>query len=129
MRNLDLLSFKATIGRLPYASIGVGAFLLKFALDHLIVEVVFDREWSLLNYWVSPFGPVAPGPTLGTDRGIVTALLALALPFIWLGVVLTIRRLRSIGWAPCRNARGRTPRGVETSECRRSPSWWQAVLS
>ena len=98
MRYSNLWRWEGAIGRVRYAIIGVIAFGLKYILDRLVAEFVFGREWSLWNYWISPFGPITPTSVLGMDQGIVTTLLVLALPFIWLGVVLTVRRLRSIGW-------------------------------
>ena len=92
------MRWEGTIGRLPYALIGLFAFLLKYSLDSLIARFAFGREWPLTGYWIFPFSSVSQEITLQENAGLIAALLVLALPFIWLGVVLTIRRLRSIGW-------------------------------
>src|SRR5207244_1735513 len=38
------------------------------------------------------FGPGYP------DRSLQAVLLTVSLPFIWIGVSLTVRRLRTVGW-------------------------------
>lgn len=102
MRFSDLWRLEGTLGRVPYVVIGVTAFALKYGIDSLVLNAMFGRNWAVKYYWISPFGPLMGIPTFGPDgRGamiMITALLAVALPFIWLGVVLTVRRLRTIGW-------------------------------
>jgi hypothetical protein len=53
---------------------------------------LFDREQAWLYLW-----QVLP-PT--GERHYFLALFAISLPFLWAGVVLTLRRLRDIGWRP-----------------------------
>ena len=98
MRLHDLWQWEGTIGRGPYALIGLLGFALKHNLDRLIATFIFGREWGFFNYWTSPFGPATLASALYENASLIAALLALAVPFIWMGVVLTIRRLRSIGW-------------------------------
>lgn len=100
MHYSELWHWNGTIGRAAYAAAGLAAFALKHTLDRLVVEFLFGRNWSLLDYWISPFGSITPISGLREDRGLLAALLGLALPFIWLGVVLTLGRLRSVGWPP-----------------------------
>ena len=98
MRFCDLWRWEGTIGRGPYALIGLIAFALKHNLDRFVASFVFGRKWGIFNYWTSPFGPATPVSAVEEHRSLIAALLALAVPFIWLGVVLTTRRLQSIGW-------------------------------
>ena len=94
----DLWRWEGTIGRGPYAFIGLLAFALKHNLDRFVSTFVFDREWGLFNYWISPFGSATIESLTDEHGRFIAAMLALALPFIWIGVALTLRRLRSIGW-------------------------------
>ena len=98
MRLSELWRWEGTIGRVAFALIGLLAFVLKYCLDFFIARFAFGREWPLTGYWFFPFSAVSLEKTLQENAGFIAALLVLALPFIWLGVVLTIRRLRSIGW-------------------------------
>jgi hypothetical protein len=66
-----------TVGRGAYAAVGLVLFALKHNIDRLVASAVFDRPWSIFNY---------------------ATLVALALPFIAVGVVLTLGRLREAGW-------------------------------
>ena len=74
--------------------IGVLLFAVKYNLDRLVAGWGFGRQWSLLQY-------LAPGGTVQTvsrdDMRFYATLVALALPFVAAGVVLTLRRLRAAG--------------------------------
>src|SRR2546429_9059766 len=89
--------WQGTIARKSYAIAGCSAFLLKFLLDKFVAFAVFGRSWFLWSYW-QPLGPAARVNALHPDTEMfVGALLVLALPFIWLGVTLTVQRLRDAG--------------------------------
>jgi uncharacterized membrane protein YhaH (DUF805 family) len=85
------------IGRLPYFLIGVALLLLKHALDASVARLVFDRPWQLFHYFVLPGESIRVFDLGADDRWFYGTLLALALPFIGVGVVLTVRRLRDAG--------------------------------
>src|SRR5207247_4100541 len=95
-RFLDLWRWDGTIGRAPYAFLGVALFLIKYNLDRFLVRLQSGREWQPFHYWI-------PGDFLGVvtkspeSSRVTWTLLLTALPFSWAGVVLTLRRLRSAG--------------------------------
>jgi hypothetical protein len=95
MRWSDLWRWDGEITRGVYAAWGVLLFAIKYNLDRALAEYAFGRVWSPLNY-------VLPGRVIElashSDMKFCLAMLALALPFIWAGVVLTLRRIRSVGW-------------------------------
>ena len=92
-----LLRPSGTIDRGAYALIGVVGFAFKHNLDRLVAALVFHRPWGLFDYWV-PFSDVARITALRSPDAIfLEAMVAMSLPFIWLGVTLTIKRLRSAG--------------------------------
>ncbi|MFO1518407.1 MAG: hypothetical protein U1F57_01885 [bacterium] len=94
----DLWRSEGTIGRGPYFLIGFLGFALKHNLDRLIATFYFHKPWDLFNYYI-PLGRVAQIRSLPReDAWMFFTLLVLALPFIWVGVALTLRRLRAIGW-------------------------------
>src|SRR2546428_2844395 len=89
--------WQGTIDRKRYAIAGCTAFVLKYFLDKMVAALVFERTWFLWSYW-QPLGPDARVNAIQPDtRTFVGTLLILALPFIWLGVTLTVQRLRDAG--------------------------------
>ena len=97
MKFPDLWTSEGTIDRGPYALVGLVGFAIKHNLDRTLATLVFHRKWSLFNYWV-PLDQAVRITTLApTDRTFLLSMLVLSLPFIWVGVVLTMRRLRAAG--------------------------------
>jgi len=93
----DLWRPSATLSRGPYALVGVLGFALKHNLDRLVATYFFHRPWGLFNYWV-PVRDVARVTGLGgPEARFLATMVALSLPFVWVGVALTMRRLRSAG--------------------------------
>src|ERR1700730_1564068 len=96
MKFTDLWSSEGTIDRGPYALVGLIGFAIKHNLDRIVATLVFHRRWGLFDYWI-PFGRAVRITSLDrSDRIFLVSMLALSLPFIWVGVVLTMRRLRAI---------------------------------
>jgi hypothetical protein len=90
----ELWRSNGTIDRGTYAVVGVVGFALKHNLDRLVATLVFHRPWELFNYLV-PMRDVARITALrSSDAVFLESLVALSLPFIWIGVALTIKRLR-----------------------------------
>jgi hypothetical protein len=97
---LNVWRRQGDLGRLPYLLAGVVLLAVKYGLDCLVAWALFDRPWSVYNYFVAPsrvlYLPFLPPG----DRLFYGTLLVLALPFIYFGVVLTVRRLRDVGLSP-----------------------------
>ncbi len=89
----SFLSSQGTIGRARYALIGTFLFALKHNIDR-VIAMGFGYEWSVFNYWA--FDRSLRGLTEYQARFYAVLLFA-ALPFIWIGVVLTVRRLSDAG--------------------------------
>ena len=94
MSESQLWAFSGRTSRKKYFLIGVIAFLIKSNIDRMIATYSFRHPWSLLNYWF-PF-PLANSPwkLKGADANLGFTLLLVSLPFMWLGVAQTVRRLR-----------------------------------
>lgn len=91
----QLWSPTGTVDRGTYALVGVIGFAIKHNLDRLLASGVFHRRWDVFNYWV-PVRDVTRITSLPkSDIQLLASLVALSLPFIWVGVVLTLKRLRS----------------------------------
>jgi hypothetical protein len=92
---LELLHPRGTVGRGTYALAGAIGFAIKHNLDRLIASWVFHRPWSLFNYWVPVRDVVQITLLPPADARFLATMLAMALPFVLVGVVLTLKRLRS----------------------------------
>ena len=93
----DLWRWEGTIGRGTYALVGLIGFALKHNLDRLLATAVFHRKWDLFNYWI-PLEQAVRFTSLPRREAVFLAtMLVLAIPFIWVGVALTVRRLRDAG--------------------------------
>jgi uncharacterized membrane protein YhaH (DUF805 family) len=97
MRVANVWQWDGRVNRATYFLVGAAAFGLKFLLDWAIVTQLFHRSWSLLNYW-RPFGAVSGVHALSLENRLFAGvMLFLALPFIWLGLAMTVKRLRDAG--------------------------------
>ncbi len=97
LRISELWRWDGTVRRGPYALIGVAGFAIKHNLDRIVATAIFHRPWSLFNYWISPSQAAHVTALSRADAGLMGTMLAMALPFIWVGVSLTVRRLRDVG--------------------------------
>jgi uncharacterized membrane protein YhaH (DUF805 family) len=97
MKFTDLWSSEGTLDRGPYALVGLVGFAIKHNLDRALATFVFRREWGLFNYWIPLDQAVRITLLAPKDRTFLLSMLVLSLPFIWVGVVLTMRRLRAAG--------------------------------
>ena len=92
---LRFFSFDGEVGRSAYAFTGISLFLVKWNLDRLFCDILDDRDFPTPFFYLFPesdlfntSGPVSP----------ILSILALALPFIYVGIVLTVKRLRALHW-------------------------------
>ncbi len=97
IRFRDLWRWEGTADRGAYALVGLVGFAIKHNLDRIVASYVFHRPWGIFNYWV-PIGEAVRISSLPRkDAVFLATMVALALPFVWVGVALTVRRLRSAG--------------------------------
>ena len=92
-----LFRFSGTVSRSEYLFWGVVLFALKYAID-LSLARAFSESWLPWEYFVPRRGV----PLLDTDpasRQLFGLMWAIAVPFFWAGVALTVRRLRATGHA------------------------------
>lgn len=86
-----------TTGRAGYFVTGVSLFAVKFVIDRTIAGR-FGHGWTPLNYLIWPDGETVRVWQLPpADRDMAIALLVASLPFIAIGMILTLRRLRDAG--------------------------------
>jgi len=90
-------AWHGTVSRTKYLVVGVTLFAVKHLIDRIVATQVFGLPWGLFNYWI--IGEATPLDS--TPHGhlhFYGTLIVIALPFIWIGLVLTLGRLRDIGW-------------------------------
>lgn len=91
----DLWRWEGTIDRGPYALVGVIGFALKHNLDRFVASFIFHRRWDIFNYWIPPEKAMQISAFSKDEALFCITMVAMALPFIWVGVVLTLKRLRA----------------------------------
>lgn len=97
-RFLDLLRIQGTIGRGAYTVYGLVLFAVKYNLDRIVASY-YHQQLTPWNY-LFPAQKVPAILSQSEDSKFYLTLMILALPFIWVGTTLTLRRLRSIGFPP-----------------------------
>ena len=93
-----LFCLDGPIGRGSFALIGFSAYIIKQNLNRIVFTSVFERDWNPFRHSIVLFDLATIVPLTEENGRFMATMLALAVPFIWVGVVLTIRRLWSIGW-------------------------------
>lgn len=94
----DLWRFDGLVGRGVFMFWGLLLFFVKYNLDRIVAQVFYGQNWSLFDpatlrfYLWQHFDPQQ-------DKMLYLVLLATSLPFLWAGIALTVRRLRSLGWS------------------------------
>jgi uncharacterized membrane protein YhaH (DUF805 family) len=97
IRFTDLWRWDGKVSRKTYALAGFIGVAIKHNLDRLIAGAYFHRPMDVFSYW-APLGKAARLGHLSSEEvRFVSTLLLLALPFIWVGVTMTVRRLRDAG--------------------------------
>lgn len=87
------------VGRRAYVLTGVGLMLLKYALDASAIWLVTRQLWTPLDYLV-------PSMILRTPKierfpwWLAIAMVLWTLPFLWIGVSMTLRRAVDAGRSP-----------------------------
>lgn len=92
----DLWTLEGDVGRGRYLLLGFSLMAVKYNLERVVAGVMFHRSWSVLSHYLS-----APAFDFerykGNDANLYSLMLLMSLPFIWTGLALTLRRLRSCG--------------------------------
>jgi uncharacterized membrane protein YhaH (DUF805 family) len=79
------------IDRRTYFLTGVGLMFLKYVVDATLVWSYTGRWWSPLDY-MSPLWSVRTGALQGVPPAAMLALALWTLPFLWIGVSMSLRR-------------------------------------
>jgi uncharacterized membrane protein YhaH (DUF805 family) len=104
------------MGRGKYLLYGTVLLAVKYNLDRLIAALGFKQSWTLLNYFGSHEYSHTQSHNLhgapsnhsleaflgftSPEAQFYLSMALISLPFIWAGIVLTIRRLRDLKLSP-----------------------------
>jgi hypothetical protein len=91
----DLWKWHGTVDRGVYVIVGLVGFAIKHNIDRIIATSLFGRQFTPLNYWIPPVDAIRIDRLSTNDARFLLTMVAFALPFIWVGLAMTIRRLRS----------------------------------
>ncbi|MEM1136275.1 MAG: DUF805 domain-containing protein [Bacteroidota bacterium] len=92
---LKVFSWKGTLNRQKYLFWGILLFVIKYNLDRL-VALSFGKNWFFIDYFVKPDYHAITGLN-ENEITFFSVLVLLSLPFIWIGTVFCIKRLRDTG--------------------------------
>src|SRR6266850_641956 len=93
----DLWRWDGRVSRAKYAAAGFIGVLIKHNLDRLIAASFLGYGNSLFNYW-APLGKAARLDHLSNSEAkFLATLLLFSIPFLWVGVTMTVKRLRDAG--------------------------------
>lgn len=94
-----LFGFRERVDRAFYLRVGLGLMLVKYVVDASIIGIATGRLWTPLDYFVPLI--MMRGATVAALPPLLTTMLILwTLPFIWIGVSMTVRRAVDAGRSP-----------------------------
>jgi len=92
----SLWRWDGKVSRGTYALFGICGLATKHNLDRFIAYR-FGFRWGVWNY-LDPLERAAQfSPLSGSEKKFLAILLITALPFIWIGITMTVKRLRDAG--------------------------------
>ncbi len=93
----ELWRWNGKVGRGKYAAVGLIGVAIKYNVDRVIAASFWGYEHGFLNYW-APLGKAARLDHLSsTEVKFLVTILLMSIPFLWVGVAMTMRRLRDAG--------------------------------
>lgn len=100
----NIFRWDGTVSRQTYALVGIIGFAIKNNLDRYVARYFLPQSHQFFDYW-APLGKAARLNHLSKPEvNFLFALMVLSIPFIWVGVAMTIRRLREAAaplWMVC----------------------------
>src|SRR6266700_4473320 len=87
------------VDRRAYLATGLGLMAFKYAVDAGAVALATGRFWSPLDYLL-PFYQLRAEKLAGAPAWFLPAFVLWTLPFLWIGVAMTLRRAVDAGRSP-----------------------------
>lgn len=86
------------VGRAEYVAVGIGLAVLKYLVEIVFVYQLtgqFHSPTDFINPWLN-----SKAPFLNDAPGIGLAWLAFTIPFVWIGIAMSLRRAADVGISP-----------------------------
>jgi uncharacterized membrane protein YhaH (DUF805 family) len=96
---LEVLRFRGDINRGQFLIAGLVLFGVKYTLDRAISILFFGRPWFITEYFIRLRSFDVTGLS-EQDTVFYATMAALSLPFIFVGTLLCVKRLRNAGLSP-----------------------------
>jgi uncharacterized membrane protein YhaH (DUF805 family) len=93
------LTLRDPVGLREYLWSGLGLMALKYAVDAGAVWLALHRPWTPLNYFIPSLAWREATLRIAPDW-LVWGLVLWSLPFMWIGVSMTLRRAVDAGRSP-----------------------------
>ncbi len=90
-----LFTWEGRVDRVPYFLAGTILTIVKYLIDHS-VAARFGETWHIWSYFFPPL-EVSLLELTSRQPKLYAILWAIAIPFFWIGISLTVRRLRDAG--------------------------------
>jgi hypothetical protein len=91
----ELWRWQGTVDRRNYLVVGLIGFAIKHNIDRMTATALFGRAFTPWNYWIPPVDAIRINSLSAADSRFLVTMVVMSLPFIWIGLSMTIRRLRS----------------------------------
>lgn len=92
-------TFEHEVDRQAYLVHGLGLMAVKYAVDASVIGLTTNTVWAPWDY-LNPVPLISAGVAEAGPAWLAPSLLAWTLPFLWIGVTLTMRRLLHAGASP-----------------------------
>jgi uncharacterized membrane protein YhaH (DUF805 family) len=90
----QLFTLDGTIDRGPFLVWGIILFLIKYMSDRIISLLVFDQLWNITDYFIRA-DQLIIGQLSDESKWFYLTFAITSIPFIYVGTVLCLKRLRS----------------------------------
>jgi uncharacterized membrane protein YhaH (DUF805 family) len=90
--------FRDPVGRRAYVASGVGLMALKYGADAILVYLTMHVFWSPFSY-LNPLYSLRTRSFHGGPTWLFATMTVFALPFLWVGVTMSVRRAVDAGAA------------------------------
>jgi uncharacterized membrane protein YhaH (DUF805 family) len=91
-------TFESGVGRREYILSGIGLALVKYVGDAALVWHGTGRVWQPLDY-VAPLSTLRMTTLAGAPPELLPILALWSLPFLWIGISMSMRRALDAGWS------------------------------
>src|SRR5215469_8687105 len=93
----NLWRWDGRVGRGRYALFGVCGAAIKHNLDRFTAAQFGYRWHAILSYWIPVIKATRLTELTGDEKRFLAVLFLTTIPFLWVGVTLTVKRLRDAG--------------------------------